>query len=223
MAAAGLSHGRVFVNIPLSCLKEYRGLLKYHTVACDRRARTHGPSSTQTTHALQNLSLLTHAVARRLHRGDDGQENEAMEVAALRSRIRRAQGGEDALVCLWHEAADAARDERDWLERHPHLKSAEARAQAAAERRLHKAAALADRAQYGRALRTLMFTTPADMADDAVLAQLRALHPEREPVQPWPPEALPEATRPSRKLLKKTLRRMDEHSASGPTECPYDT
>ena len=220
MAAAGLSRGRVFVNIPLPCLNEYRALLKRHTLECAQRARTHGPQSNQTTNALQNLSLLTHAVARRLYRGEEGQGTEAMETAALRSRIRRAHAGEDALVCLWHEAAAAAKMERDWLERNPSLKSAEAREQAANERRLHKAAALADRAQYGRALRTLMFTTPADMSDDAVLSQLRALHPQRDPVQPLPPDSLPVVTRPSRKLLKKTLRRMDDHSASGPDGMP---
>ena len=220
MAAAGLSRGRVFTNIPLSCLNEYRALLKHHTAECARRGRVHGPQSIRTTHALQNLSILTHAVARRLYRGEDGQGIEATEIAALRTRIRRAQASEEALVCLWHEAAAAAEDEREWLERNPRLKSVEAREQAAAERRLQKAAALADRAQYGRALRTLMFTTPADMTDDVVLSQLRALHPQREPVHPLPPDSLPEVTRPSRKLLKKTLRRMDDHSAPGPDGMP---
>ena len=220
MARAGLSRGRVFGNIPLSCLNEYRALLKRVTMDCARRAQTHGPRSIQTTHAVQNQALLTHAVARRLYRGEDGQGNEALETAALRARIRRAQSGDAALVSLWHEAAAAAKNERDLLERDPRLKSAAARELAAAERRLNKAAALAERAQYGRALRTLMFTAPADMSDNDVLAQLRELHPQRDPVLPLPPDSLPTATRPSRKLLKKVLRNMDDHSAAGPDGMP---
>ena len=220
MASAGLSRGRVYGNIPLSCLNEYRALHKRITSDCAHRARTHGPQSIQTTHAVQNQVLLTHAVARRLYRGEDGQGNEALETAALRARIRRALAGDAALVELWHEAAAAACNERDLLERDPRLKSEAVREMAAAGRRLNKASALAERAQYGRALRTLMFTTPADMSDADVLAQLRALHPQRDPVQPAPVESLPTATRPSRKLLKKVLRRMDDHSAAGPDGMP---
>ena len=115
---------------------------------------------------------------------------------------------------------DAANGEKEWLRRHPAALSKQLKMEAAAERRLERATELAKVAQYRRSLRVLLHTSPDDLEDDEVIAAFRALHPAREPVQSLPPQSLPSATTPSRKLLKRVLRRMDDHSAAGPDGMP---
>ena len=220
MGESGLSRARVFNRIPKQCLEAYRTLHISVLRRCAGVARARGPDDQATTDALQDRELLTLAVARRLYQGEEGKGNDALETAALRARISRAQAGGDAIVQLWHEAVDAAKEEKAWLQRHPSALSKQLREAAAAAKRLERAKDLAQVAQYRRSLRVLMFSSPADLEDDDVIEALRALHPERGPVQNIPPHALPTAVMPSRKLLKGVLRRMDDHSAAGPDGMP---
>ena len=220
MGEASLSNARVFREIPAPCLEAYRNLLKFYLRRCVGLARAHGASSSQVTDAVLDRELITRAVARRLYQGEEGKGNEVLETAALRARITRAWGGGAALVQLWHEAVDAAAGEKEWLKRHPAALSKQQRDIAVAEKRLERARDLAQAAQYRRALRILMHSSPADLDDETVQTALRALHPERKPVSSLPPIALPSATIPSRKLLKNVLRRMDDHSAAGPDGMP---
>ena len=64
-----------------------------------------------------------------------------------RARITRAWSGGDAVVQLWHEAADAAAGELDWLKRHPSALSKQQRDSATAAKRLERARELAQVSQ----------------------------------------------------------------------------
>ena len=111
-------------------------------------------------------------MASRLNQGKEGKVNDALETAALRARISLAQAGGDAIVQLWHEAVDAAKEEKAWLQRHPSALSKQPREAAAAAKRLGRAKDLAQVAQYRRSLRVLMFSSPADLEDDDVIEAL---------------------------------------------------
>ena len=123
-----------------------------------------------------------------MYQGEAGRGNDALEIAALRARISRAQaGGGDAIVQLWHEDVDAAKHEVEWLKKHPDALSKQLRQQAAAAKRVEKARDLAQIAQYRRSLRVLLHSSPADLDDEAVIEVLRSLRPHREPLLSLPP------------------------------------
>ena len=71
MGEASLLRGRVFGCIPSSCLEAYRSLLKFYLRRCVGLARAHGANSHQVTNAVQDLELITLAVARRLYQGGE--------------------------------------------------------------------------------------------------------------------------------------------------------
>ena len=104
--------------------------------------------------------------------------------------------------------------------RHPSALSKQLREQCAAEKRVERARELTQVAQYRRFLRVLMHSSPAYLEDEDFIAALRALHPQREPVASLLSSSLPTATTTSRKLMRRVLRKMVDHSAAGPDGMP---
>lgn len=119
-------------------------------------------------------------------------KNEALDIAAFLSRILRARADGELIVQLWYEAVDTEKGEQDWLKRHSAAILKKLCEQAAAatssggffgNRRLARATDIAEAAQYRRSLRVLLLLSLAELEDEEFVAALRALHPQRAPVQ----------------------------------------
>jgi hypothetical protein len=162
--------------------------------------------------------MLTHAVARRVYPGEVGAGDMAADVAALREWIVKVKHSRLALVTLWHEAVAATEDAT-------HRRSLSQRRAVDLEAKKFKdiarAQAFAEQASHRRAVHALMSGSPADMRDPAVLAAVRALHPDAErPALRAPLEDLPPAPTITMTALKKAVRKMDVCAAAGPDGMP---
>lgn len=117
---SGLSRARVFTRLPRQCLEAYRNVQITLLRICTGLARTRGPNAHATTEAMQDREMLIFSIARRFYQRKEGRGNDALEIAVLRTRITRAHAGYcDAIVQLWHEAFDTAKEKNEWLKKHP--------------------------------------------------------------------------------------------------------
>jgi hypothetical protein len=142
----------------------------------------------------------------------------AADAAALRERIVKVKHSRLALVTLWHEAVTATEDAT-------HRRSLSQRRAVDLEAKKFKdiarAQAFAEQASYRRALHALMFGSPADLREPAVLAAVRALHPDaKRPAVRAPLEDLPPAPTITMPALKKAVRNMDVCAAAGTDGMP---
>jgi hypothetical protein len=142
----------------------------------------------------------------------------AVDAAALRDRIAKVKRSRHELVTLWHEAVTAADDatqRRSQSQRMAHDLEAKN------VKDIARAQALAEQALYRRAVHAVVAGSPADLRDPAVLALVRALHPDaRRPAVRAPLEDLPSAPKITMTALKKAARKMDVCSAAGPDGMP---
>jgi hypothetical protein len=197
----------VFGKMPQTCRVAYRSLLiklLWDFVNVDVEQPD---AETAQTQAYGDIHMLTHAYARRLYPGEVGAGDMAADAAALRECIVKFKHSRLALVSLWHEAVAAAEDatHRRSL---PQGRAVDLEAKKSKD--IARAQAFAEQASYRRAVHALMYGSPADLRDPAVLAAVRALHPDAErPAVRAPLEDLPLAPTITMTALKKAVRKMD--------------
>jgi hypothetical protein len=134
-------------------------------------------AKTAQAQAYGNIHMLTHAVARRMYPGEVGAGDMVADARARHERVIKVKQSRLALVTLCHEAVTAADDAT-------HKRSQSQRRAVDLEAKTFKdialAKAFAEKASYRRAIHALMSGSPADLRDPAVLAAVRALHPDAE-------------------------------------------
>lgn len=131
-----------------------------------------------------------------------------METAALRARNTRAHVGGDVINQIWHEAVDAAKRAKDWLQRHLAALSQQLKLQATSGIELSESfnwrgsynTAVYSVFSCTSALRTQMTTTllPLFVLSTRTARQSRAS-----------PDLAPHSDHPFSKAAKCVLRRMD--------------
>jgi hypothetical protein len=218
LLTATLWSRHVFGKMPQTCRVAYRSVLievLWDFVNVDVEQPD---AETAQAQAYGNMHMSTNAVARGLYPGEVGAGDMAADAAALRERIVKVKHRRLALVTLRHEAVAAAEDAT-------HRRSLSQRRAIDLEAKKFKdiarVQAFAEQESYRRAFHALMSGSPADLRDPAVLAAVRALHPNSErPAVRAPLEDLPPVPTITMTAIKKAVRKMDICAAAGPDGMP---
>ena len=164
--------------------------------------------------AFTKLAIAYQVVFRKSLRGEAGWNSGAGRLAAMTSRLVRAESGD--LTGPWEEMIQAqiTRNEKESLTDKRRAATDEG---SEMKKRIRRAQLQSGRALYGRAAKTLAQKNTLDPTSQTVRSKLKALHPApATPVQAIPSIDLPPKPCVDPERVRVAIHAMDKESAAGP-------